>query len=1037
MRRVLITIAAIVLLVVAFLWLKSGRSDSDTSAVGQSSESGATSDLESSRRARKAGTVNKSLVYIAGRVVAAESGSGIPGATVSLMHRRLDWGGRSEPGQSSEPIAIHTDDTGAFRFVGLRAGTYSVAASAPGRTPGAIDKLPVLSGQSREDIVVELAPGGQALSGVVSDIGGGGIPHAVIQVRRIDQFTVNALFRAPFTTVSDGEGRYSVDLGSGRYNVIALHSDYVRKSDNIEIRDQPRELNFVMTPGGVIEGVVLRRQDETPVEGALVTHARLGQTRGFDVTGIATRAAAVTDAGGRFVVRGLSSGAVELRALAAEVASSEPTVVELGIAESVTDVVVYVDKSFTVSGFVVDARDKESTIPGVMVGAFNLAPGALHAASDPSAGDGYFEIHGVKAGSYTVGALGEERVPSIFGASIEVVDQNVEDVVVTLDPGVTLSGRVQPPAPAQVFLEVDMEKIGLGNVLQIASAVMAQSRASDDGTFVLRGVGSGSFSLVARTDDGREGSIPVQISTDDQTGLVVPLQARATVRGRVVDGRGYPVEGANVVIEPTAKSSRGFSLNSRMSSWGSITDQDGRFESMGHGEGAHTVVVRENWNQLAWADADGDAALEPLPLNVVGSENITDLRLAVESRNQRITGVVLGPTGNPLADAWVTAAHARRGDSDDGDDRERRRRRRRWRPKEPPVLTDETGRFVIDNLRDGSYDLTCEADRGAASGFVDGVAAGTNVTIRLEKLAELHGTVKKAGSPVASYIIEADGPTQRRARVANPDGAYRFTRLQSGQYEIRVTAPQGRTSTEVDIESGEIVEHDMTLVALGSVRGVLVDANGGEPLVGMAVVAGENRAEAMRSGVLELVAGEGPQTDEQGRFRVTGLGAGDGSLFVLDPDSAGFELVASKSYTLSPGQDLDLGTLQGTVTKRVPPEERGQIGMQTQIASWSGRPGDSEETEPPPGLDDEADHLWIASVDPDGPGHSAGARLGDRITAVNGVDVAMVGARIARQMLSDRNLRAGDTVQLSLDRRGNQLAVTIECAPMVDEAPPG
>ena len=119
-----------------------------------------------------------------------------------------------------------------------------------------------------------------------------------------------------------------------------------------------RNSDFVLTPGSMIEGIVLRRSDDSPVEGALVTSNPAGQAGGFVMSGIAFQGGAQTDADGRFTLRGMGNGAFEVRAVAKHASSRQPTQVDLGIAESVSDLVVYVDDAFTLSGFVVNRDDE-------------------------------------------------------------------------------------------------------------------------------------------------------------------------------------------------------------------------------------------------------------------------------------------------------------------------------------------------------------------------------------------------------------------------------------------------------------------------------------------------------------------------------------------------------------------------------------------------------------------------------------------------------------------------------------------------------
>ena len=60
---------------------------------------------------------------------------------------------------------------------------------------------------------------------------------------------------------------------------------------------------------------------------------------------------------------------------------------------------------------------------------------------------------------------------------------------------------------------------------------------------------------------------------------------------------------------------------------------------------------------------------------------------------------------------------------------ERVRQLKRWEMHmfaEPPVLTDEAGRFEVRELREGRYRLRAEAHADGARGYVDDVALGSD-----------------------------------------------------------------------------------------------------------------------------------------------------------------------------------------------------------------------------------------------------------------------------------------------------------------------
>ncbi len=1043
--------------------------------------------VEERRAARASGAVDSSPATVSGRVV-DRAGSGIGGAMISIAKRNLSRHERSAPGATPEPIVATTRADGRFTVADLAPGRYTLAAAARGFLPGIIDPLMIAPGEQRDDVVVILEPGGNSLRGLVTDVGGGPIAGALVRATSITEGSIFSVFRAPYTAVTDQRGEYRLNLRDGRYWLEVFHTDYVSADRMTEIRGSERVEDFTLTPGAMIFGQVRSRATDKPVADAVVTYRAHGGGRGqMDLAGLGLDTA-TTDADGRFVLRGLRSGTVALTAFGRGYASRQPTEVPLGIAEQVTGVVVYVETAFTISGFVVDKQDPTRAIDGVLVGAYNFS-GAVHLGRDSTAADGYFEILGVQPGSYLIGAAGEDRVLSAMGTNVTVTDRDVDDVVVELERGVVLSGRVEPPMAARLSLEIDAESVGMSNFVQAISAAVVRAQSGDDGNFVLRGVPSGKYTLVATTDDGHSGELALEIADRDLEGLVVELDPRASVSGLVVDATGQPIAGLRVSARPADGRRPGFNIDAMVFGGRGLTGNDGSFTVVGLDPGRHMISVSDDKGQLRWADPEHeDKPDQPIEVVLEPATPVTGLRLVVENRNRQIRGLVVSSGGAPVADAWVTARRIsdrppwadgprRResdrdqagdgdsgdgeaggqsggrhsvtvsvgsdgtdvesddGESDRGDDSAQRRRRRGWMPSEQPVLTGPDGRFVISNLRDGQYELEAEGLKGTERGSLSPVASGSDVTVRLEPLAGISGQVTSHGDPVPDYLIRAEGPSPRNSHVLDPEGHYHLTRLDPGSYSISIIAPKGRATQKVEVAANQTAKKDFDLIAWSSIRGVVKNTATGEPMDGLAVIAFAEEGSDFGQMAMDILSGDGPTTDDQGRFRVGRLGAGKGTVVVVDGDQAGFEIVASKDFTLEPGQDLDLGELQGQSVNAIPKDQRGELAMTTTRATWAGRPraaGESGDPEPPDGLPTDLECLWVSTVEADGPAAAAGIAVGDRIVAISGAEVSALGARVAEQLLSPRRLRAGQPLPLVIDRDGKRDAVNVVPRPLTD-----
>jgi hypothetical protein len=355
---------------------------------------------------------------------------------------------------------------------------------------------------------------------------------------------------------------------------------------------------------------------------------------------------------------------------------------------------------------------------------------------------------------------------------------------------------------------------------------------------------------------------------------------------------------------------------------------------------------------------------------------------------------------------------------------------------EPPVLTDENGLFVLKDLRrDGSYRLVAEAERGGARATLDEVAAGSRVTLNLEQLGGLDGVVTLDGKPVTDYSIEARGPNTRDKRVVHPEGRFRLDRLDPGTYTLAVTADAGTGTAEVELPQAGRVEVKIVLERAGVLRGEVLGDKDGEPLAGLRIMVMSDSISDTSAGV-GLLTGQGPKTDKRGRFEITGVSPGTGTLTFLDPDvqfSSGSTDVAVVEYRLEPGATEDLGTIRGMQGDSVPADERGSLQMALRQAPWAKRPrppGTNLDAERP---DDQADdptmRLWVYSVDIGGVAEQAGVAPGDEIITIDGRSVAELGAPMAASSLSAARVRVGQEVALELLRGDKRVDLRLEAAP--------
>lgn len=971
-RKVSVGVGLLLVIIAGLLaWRSCGHASS--SATKPSASGGAERSGVGGKRGKDGAVAPAS---IAGRVTRSSDGAGIAGAVVSIAPAEL----MAMIIKNDAPtIVAVTDANGVWKAPRVRPGAYVVAAAAKGYLPTSHAKLTVGSGEERSGVNIVMNAGGTVVSGTVSDVGGGPIGDARVTAnpnRMPDLFG-----RADFVAITNAEGRYELTLPEGDFELEASHDDYQRDEEDVEVAKTPVTVDFKLVPGAVIRGQVIARDSGKPVPGALV---RAEADRGRDSTAIA-------DEQGNFALRSLGSGALELVALGRGYASASPTEVAVGIGEQVEGVRVLVDRAYSISGRVVRKGDKNAGLPGVTLGAFSITAKSFGLALEPSASDGSFEIVGLKRASYMLFAVGEGSVPEV-GKNVEIVDKDVTGVIIELDTGVTLAGRVEPPtAGVQMSIE-PTTPVGFANMFEVAKSVLVHGETDAAGVFTLRNVPRGAFNVKGAATDGRAGSTTVMVAAVDQSGLVVKLEPRGAISGRVVDTSGKPAGGVHVNAQRIDDhNSMSFSFGPRRD--GTTTSPDGSFNVVGLDAGKYRVkaYVSNDERFEGMLEKKAPASKAQVEVDLAAAATKTGVTLTVEARDGVIQGVVMGPDRKPAGDAWVTAHRVR--DKVEGMPAELSSRR--WGGS-TPVLTNADGQFTIRKLRRGTYDLVVEGPRGASHAEKPGVKTGDSTTIQLLSLGTLSGKVTLGGAPVTKYEIECKGKDGERERqVEAKDGAYTLERMAPGSYQCEVESDAGTAAAKVDVGATP-TQRDFTLTKWATITGVVVSVLDKKPVTGVLVFAGNDYSEKR---FISAITGEAPKTDSNGRFTIPHVAVGKGKAMVMPTE--GFQPLGTRDYTASEGQRIDLGTIE-----IVPPRTgvAGTFGLSTNL---------------------EDGKLLVASVKDGGPAALAGVAVGDRITAINGRDVATLTPPIAALLLTSGNIGVGQPATLSLERGGTPMQVSL------------
>jgi hypothetical protein len=466
---------------------------------------------------------------------------------------------------------VSADVAGRFLISGLPSGTYRIYAHRDGfrRTeygqhPAGTSGRPVVvtAAQSVADILISVTPLG-VVAGLVTE-GGHPVPDVQILALRPVYVDGERQMRVVADAVSDDRGEYRLfDLAPGTYLVSAerpvsrLEGDYLlRPVPSTLPGGLAREARLVLTPE-TIDADVLESTTVLPVFYPGVPGAA-------DAAPVAVAAGAV--------VSGIN---LDL-----------PRVPVYGVRGRVQ----------------IDGIDPSTTITVSLTS----ADGARLPIRQVKAIDGRFDIDRVPPGTYEVRAGATFGPGASPAATVVVVAQDVEGLVLGVRPGVTIAGRVS--------MDGDTPPVGRTTVQLIGEALPRRPvEAAADGSFVFEDVAPGRYRFrVAR--DGRATWIrAARLGTDDVRFAPMRVEAAAAPRSldivlgegtgaidvRALDAAGRPAPGVLVVAVPDVQR-RG---RSELFAFGT-TGGDGRVRLDEVAPGRYEVFASADLPSDAWPDPE-------------------------------------------------------------------------------------------------------------------------------------------------------------------------------------------------------------------------------------------------------------------------------------------------------------------------------------------------------------------------------------------------------------------------------------------------
>jgi RNA polymerase sigma factor (sigma-70 family) len=483
-------------------------------------------------------------------------------------------------------------------------------------------------------------------------------------------------------------------------------------------------------------------------------------------------------------------------------------------------------------------------------------------------------------------------------------------------------------------------------------------RSNEHGAFELAPPAPGRFVLTAVVAQGflpyapelLHSSVQVELAKDRAVeGITVFLFPAIDYRGKVIDATGAPVAGANVKLLGTPSGEQ--TIERLETEWTSAKDGTFVFHAADD-----AVFEASRGTKRGWARLDGDVAITRQLVITLGD---------AAARDAKIAGKVVDLDGVPLPDVLVRAQ------PETGP------------PTPSPTIknveaspratafatTGPDGAFVLEGLDRELYAIAAES-AGHATTTKDGVAGGSKaVTIVMDPGFVLGGQVVTTnGEPVPAYtllVMRRMGVVRElvTARsIVEPDGKFRV-RVTAGEYELVASASGLAPSAPTIAGAGEkdakiVVSEGATL------SGKVIDGVSGKPLSFARIM-----REAPGGGASTTPANAGTVTREDGTFELTGIPPGPLSISIGAGD---YHPKIEAGMTAIDGATL--GPLIIPLTKlaagETPALELVGIGVKLRA---------------------EHESAVVDFVMPESGAAAAGIVAGDRIVAVDGVEIAKLG----------------------------------------------
>jgi protocatechuate 3,4-dioxygenase beta subunit len=896
-----------------------------------------------------------------------------------------------------DPICTTADDKGRYALKNLYAGEYEVAASAKTFRPGSYHPdgphdpktFELKPSQDKTGVDIALRAGGVEITGVVSDVSGGPIAHALVTASS----DWNGDLVPPVET--DDNGAFSMWVKAGDVSVNASADGYAPGSDS---GPAPGAFQILLTPESSLAGTVVDAKTGEPVPGVMV-EAEGGEWGSFSFFGAGNRGqdTDVTDDKGAFRISRLDPGRYTVNATSAHGYGVSAGSTLVGLGQHVDGVIVKLHAGYRVSGWVLLPDKTRCKSPSLWL-------------SDPKKGRSYGGIRepdntlhadGVLPGTYEVHADCDDYQAKDKYEKIVVVDKDLENVVWEVDTGATVKGRVTTKAGAPVE-GANVWARSTGGAARDKTG-WGGSTSERDGTYSMKGMKAGSFKIEVNSDVGhgpRDGwTIDVAAGATVEKDLV--LDDGGTVKGTVVDDKGKPVAGVHVQASSLTSGWEWGGTNAR-------TKQDGTFTIENLRPGDYRVTAQRGfWQDELRKPGSTDDSKQGEKVTV-STTKIATVKLVVESQSGVIKGSVVDAAGQAVSDAFVVAAR----ESDAAGAMGSSVQQTRWSWDDKPVLSNVDGTFTVARLSPGNYALRAYR-KGGGEAVVEHVAVGSTTKLVIRATGGISGIVRKEGTPADQLeeveIDLSDEKTgySREESFFRTGGVFSLKDLPAGHFTLTASSATGKKQMTIDLAEGQQKDGiDLALEELVTLKGRVVDMQTKTPVPGMRMFA----SLAKGGGGMSFSSDEDQNniTDESGEFTIED--APRGKLMIRgmpknwrDGDYSWLTVVREVTQTGT----VELGDIP-ILKKRIKDSETaGEIGLHF--------------AEAPDGQEPEQHEYKVSYIDPQGPAAKLDIKVGDVVVTIDGIDVKGVNSSNGWTLM---NAPVGTKLSLGL-ARGTTVTITL------------